>query len=139
MTIIVGFGNDLRGEDSFGIDVIKRLQNYDLPNTKLISTFQLTPELSLELKEATKLIFIDATFNKKDNYSLACKLEEYEYDHLSHHISIRTILMILERLYNIKPEYELYSMFTNNFNEILDEKNYEKSIEEIVQFLKTVN
>ncbi len=139
MTIIVGFGNDLRGEDSFGIDVIKRLQSYDLPNTKLISTFQLTPELSLELKEATKLIFIDATFNHKDNYSLACNLEEYKYDQLSHHISIRTILMILERLYNTKPEYELYSMFTNNLDEIIDEKNYEKSIKEVVQFIKTVN
>lgn len=139
MTIIVGFGNDLRGEDGFGIDVIKRLQNYNLPNTKLISTFQLTPELSLELKEATRLIFIDATYSDRNNYSLACNLKEYKHDQLSHHISIRTILMILERLYNTKPEYELYSMFTNSFNEIIDEKNYEKSIKEVVQFLKTVN
>ncbi|TLP38462.1 hydrogenase maturation protease [Arcobacter arenosus] len=139
MTIIVGFGNDLRGEDGFGIDVIKKLQNYDLPNTKLISTFQLTPELSLELKEATRLIFIDATFSNINNYSLACNLEEYKHDQLSHHISIRTILMILERLYNTKPEYELYSMFTNSFNEIIDEKNYEKAIKKVVEFIKTVN
>lgn len=139
MTIIIGFGNDLRGEDAFGIDVIKKLQSYDLPNTKLIQVFQLTPELSLQLKDATKLIFVDAAFKEKDNYILGCNLEEIKQNQLSHHISIRTILTILERLYDTKPEYELYSMFTDNFDEILNKNSYENSLNKVVEFIKTVN
>lgn len=135
MKIVVGFGNVLRGEDAFGVDVISKLQDCNLENTKLISTFQLTPELSLELKGATKLIFIDAAFDKDHNYALGCSLEDINQNQLSHHISIRTIIMILERLYNSKPEYELYSMFTNNFDEVIDKKKYEKSLKEVAQFI----
>ena len=136
MRIIVGFGNDLRGEDAFGVNVISELQKLNLENTKFISTFQLTPELSLELKEASKLIFIDAAYKIDGHYKLGCSLEEQKQNTLSHHISIRTILMILERLYNIKPEYEVYSMFTNNFDKIIDEKEYKNSIEKVVDFIQ---
>lgn len=136
MKIVVGFGNDLRGEDAFGVDVISKLQDYNLGNTKLISTFQLTPELSLELKDATKLIFIDAAFNQDYNYALGCSLEEIKQNQLSHHISIKTIIMILERLYDTKPEYELYSMFTNNFDEVIDKKRYKESLKKVVDFVK---
>ena len=42
MRVIIGYGNELRGEDAFGLDVIKELQKLSLKDTKLISVFQLT-------------------------------------------------------------------------------------------------
>lgn len=136
MTIIVGFGNNLRGEDGFGVDVILELQNYNLPNTKLISTFQLTPELCLRLKEASKIIFIDAAFDLNENYKLACGLENSTQNSLSHHISIKTIISMIKELYKKDIEYEVFSMLTSNFDEIEDEKRYKKSIKSVSSFIR---
>lgn len=134
MTIIIGFGNTLRGEDGFGVDVINELQNYSLINTKLISTFQLTPEISLELKEANKLIFVDASFSE-ESYKLACSLETLNTNKLSHHIKIVEIISILENLYNCKPYYEVFSMLTKNFDEIVDKNKYKKVVKEVASFI----
>ena len=137
MRIIVGFGNKLRGEDAFGVDTVFELEKLKLKDTKTISVFQLTPELSLKLKKAKKLIFIDAAFSTSNNYSLACSLEEQSENILSHHLSIETIIMILNELYNSKPEYEVFSMLTNNFNEIINNEEYTNSMKKVVEFIKS--
>ncbi|QKF83231.1 hydrogenase maturation protease [Halarcobacter ebronensis] len=135
MQIIVGFGNKLRGEDAFGVDVISKLQKLNLPGVKLISTFQLTPELSLELQEATQIIFIDAAYCEQEKYRLGCIIEERNKTLLSHHISIKTMMAILENLYDITPNFEVFSMLTNNFNEIKNKSEYEKCLNEVVNFI----
>ncbi|XOB61938.1 hypothetical protein ACMC56_15240 [Campylobacterota bacterium DY0563] len=135
MLIIVGFGNELRGEDAFGIDVLSSLQKFKLKNTKLISTFQLTPELSLELKEAKRIIFIDASYSEENQYKLACTLENNSSSSLSHHITIKTLMTMINTLYNKEPSYEVYSMLTNSFEEIKNKKDYERCIEETIKSL----
>ncbi|OHE19195.1 MAG: hypothetical protein A2525_01060, partial [Sulfurimonas sp. RIFOXYD12_FULL_36_11] len=110
MRVIVGYGNVLRGEDAFGVDVIKKLQKFYLKNTKLISAFQLTPEIVLELLEADEIIFIDACSNAKNHYTLACSLSEQSRFNFSHHISPKTIIAMLESLYDKHPNFFIYSM-----------------------------
>ncbi|WP_321312733.1 hypothetical protein [Halarcobacter sp.] len=139
MLIIVGFGNELRGEDAFGVDVIAKLQKLQLPNTKLISTFQLTPELSLELKDAKKIIFIDASYCIDNQYKLACALDNHSSNSLSHQISIKTLMYMIKELYSKNPTYEVFSMLTNSFNEIQNKKNYERCIKETIKSLQIVN
>ena len=108
MRVIVGYGNELRGEDAFGVDVIKKLQKFYLKNTKLISAFQLTPEIVLELLEADEIIFIDACNNEKNHYALACSLSEQSSFNLSHHISPKIIVSMLESLYKKRPNFFVY-------------------------------
>ncbi|WP_052502808.1 hydrogenase maturation protease [Halarcobacter anaerophilus] len=113
MQIIVGLGNELRGEDSFGIDVLKRLQKSNLTNTKFISTLQLTPELCLELKEAKNIIFIDAAYSLDESYTLSCSLKQKNFSNsISHHLSIEVLLTMLEKLYDKKIEFRIFSMQT---------------------------
>lgn len=140
MRIIVGYGNDLRGEDGFGVDVIKELQSHTLKDTKLIETYQLTPEICLELLDAKKLIFIDAAFSNTNHYKIACHLE-YTHDttNLSHHISPKVIISLLNNVYEIYPEYEIYSMFTNQFDVILDNKKYKDCLDKTISFLSRNN
>lgn len=135
MTIVIGFGNTLRGEDGFGVDVINELQNYNLDNKKLISTFQLTPELSLELKKANKLIFVDASFDEKEEYKLSCSVETLRTQKLSHHIKIIELISILENLYSCKANFEVFSMTTKNFDEIVDTKRYKNLVKEVATFI----
>lgn len=136
MRIIIGFGNDLRGEDAFGVDTISKLQKLELKNTKLISVFQLTPELSLEIQDASELIFIDAAASLDNHYKLACSFEQMKQNSLSHHISIKMILKILEELYMVKPKYQVFSMLTNNFDKIIEDKKYNMCIERVVKFIE---
>ena len=136
MRVIVGFGNDLRGEDGFGVDVVKELQKYPIQNTKLISTFQLTPELALELKEYDEIIFVDAAHSESNNYALACNIENKTNNTLSHHISIQMILSILNTLYKSFPQHQVFSMLTNSYDSILNQEKYNENISKTVKYIK---
>ena len=135
MRVIVGYGNELRGEDAFGIDVIKELEKFHLKNTKLISAFQLTPEIVLELLEADEIIFIDACNNEKNHYALACSLSVQSRFNLSHHISPKTIVYMLESLYEKHPNFFIYSMMTDSFSKITEFKKYEECVDAVVKEL----
>ncbi|EQB39897.1 hypothetical protein M947_04770 [Sulfurimonas hongkongensis] len=135
MRVIIGYGNELRGEDAFGVDTIKKLQKLCLKNTKLISMHQLTPEIVLELLEADEIIFIDACYNEKNHYALACSLTEQNTSNLSHHISPKTIIHMLKSLYANEPKFFIYSMMSKNFDEIEDIKRYNECVDSVAEKL----
>ncbi|MGB6327974.1 MAG: hydrogenase maturation protease [Halarcobacter sp.] len=144
MRVIIGFGNTLRGEDAFGVDVINQLQKYfkekASENTKLISVFQLTPELCLELLEAKEIIFIDALYSLDLKYTLACDIkQDIKGTNLSHHISPKIIISMLKDLYNCSFTYEIFSMTTCNFEEFeKNDKNkeYKNCVKKVANFIK---
>lgn len=137
MITIVGFGNELRGEDAFGVNVISELQKLKLQNLKLISCFQLTPELTLELKDSSKIIFIDAAYSVEEQYKLACNLQNNISNSLTHHISIDTLIYMLKQLYNKSPNFEIFSMLTSSFDKIRDEEKYLKCIKETIEAINS--
>ncbi|MEA3498752.1 MAG: hypothetical protein U9R16_06830 [Campylobacterota bacterium] len=128
MRVIVGYGNSLRGEDAFGVDCIKELEKCELKEIKLISTFQLTPEIVLELLEANEIIFIDACYSLENQYKLCCGISKQNNSNLTHHITPFNIITILNGAYKKYPKFYIYSMLTNSFDGILDIKLYNKSI-----------
>ncbi|MDD5401421.1 MAG: hypothetical protein PHQ93_09565 [Sulfurimonas sp.] len=135
MRIIIGYGNELRGEDAFGVDVIKELQKLSLKDTKLISVFQLTPEIVLEMLDADEIIFIDTCSNEKNHYKLACSLTQQNGLNLSHHIAPKTIIYMLESLYDKRPSFFIYSMMSSSFDEIMDLKKYRECVDIVVKHL----
>ena len=135
MTIIIGYGNKLRGEDSFGLEVIKKLKKEKLKNTQLLSLFQLTPELCLDLLDASEIIFIDAKFSNTEHYSLSSNIEIDNSINLSHHIAYRTIIDMLNTLYDRYPKYQVYSMCTNSFEKIGDIKTFYTVVDQVTSYL----
>jgi len=135
MRVIIGYGNKLRGEDGFGMDVIEVLQKRKLVDTKLISVMQLTPELTLELLAATHIIFVDTAFSQTDHYALACAMEIQNGAALSHHIAPQTIRMFLRLLYAKNPDFEIISMLSSNFEEIRNKHSYKHSLNAVVAYL----
>lgn len=135
MRAIIGYGNELRGEDAFGLDVIKEMQKLELKDTKLISASQLTPEITLELLDADEIIFIDASLDEQHHYALACSTREQNSMNLSHHISPKTIIYMLNSLYEKYPKFYIYSMMSNSFYEITDNEKYNNSIEAVINHI----
>ena len=143
MRVVVGYGNSLRGEDAFGVDVINQLQKSldikALKNTKLISTFQLTPELCLELLEAKKIIFVDALYSLELKYILACDIaQDIKGTNLSHSISPKIITSMLRDLYNCSFSYEIFSMTTCNFKHNINNNQselYKNCVKRVSDFI----
>ena len=133
--MIIGYGNTLRGEDAFGIDVIQKLESLNLRATKLITVFTLTPELVLELLHADEIIFIDACYDIEHSYTLACGIKQIN-SHLSHHIVPSMLIALLYDLYDREPQFFIYSMLTHNFDTINDIKLYESCISHLVKALE---
>jgi hydrogenase maturation protease len=61
-TLIVGYGNDLRGDDAAGRQVAARLLSLGLPGVEVRSLHQLVPELAAELGDR-RVIFVDAAMD----------------------------------------------------------------------------
>lgn len=138
MRAIIGYGNCLRGEDGFGVEVINELQNYELKDTKLIEMYQLTPELCLELLDVDEVIFIDAFFMKNDQYSLIVPVNSYTDSNISHHVSPFTIIEILNSVYQKEISFLIFSMATSSFEKVINKQLYKNRINQVVQYLSLV-
>lgn len=135
MRLIIGYGNPLRGEDGFGVDVIKELEECCPEATRLLQVHTLTPELVLEMQEVDEVVFVDAAYSDDDLYAIASPLLRFD-SMLSHHIQPDTLMEMLEKLYEKKPEYWVYSMLTNSFETINDKTKYEEAIKTLISHLR---
>jgi hydrogenase maturation protease len=58
--LVIGYGNDLRGDDAVGRVVADRVRAWGLPHVRIRSLHQLTPDLAQEVAAAGRVLFIDA-------------------------------------------------------------------------------
>jgi len=58
MDVVIGIGNELRGDDGIGPRVVEQLPEH--PNLKRLIAHQLTPELSETIQMADRVLFVDA-------------------------------------------------------------------------------
>jgi hydrogenase maturation protease len=59
-TLVIGYGNTLRGDDGVGSLVAEQVATWNLPNVRSLSVHQLTPELAVDIAQVEKVFFIDA-------------------------------------------------------------------------------
>lgn len=58
--LVIGYGNDLRGDDAAGLHAAERVAAWALPRVEVHTLHQLTPELADPLAKADRAIFLDA-------------------------------------------------------------------------------
>ena len=61
--LLIGFGNDLLGDDAAGPRVAAEVEGWKLPELSVQIRHQLTPELSEGISEARAVIFVDASLD----------------------------------------------------------------------------
>lgn len=58
--LVIGYGNELRGDDGVGPHVARRVARWGRPGVRGVAVHQLTPELAADLSAVQRAIFVDA-------------------------------------------------------------------------------
>lgn len=64
--LVIGYGNDLRGDDAAGRRVAHAVAARHLPGVRVLSVVQLTPELAADLADCRLAVFVDASLTHRD-------------------------------------------------------------------------
>lgn len=115
--LIIGYGNPLRSDDGVGYYAACMLAESDWMGAavEVVACHQLTPELSLALSRAGRIIFIDARATGETS-SADCIFHETVQPDLSaspsltHHVTPATLLTWAELLYGAHPTGEIFSV-----------------------------
>ena len=59
-TLVIGYGNTLRGDDGVGPRVAEQLEAWRREQMRSLSVHQLTPELAAEIAQVEEVWFVDA-------------------------------------------------------------------------------
>jgi hydrogenase maturation protease len=120
-SLVIGYGNELRGDDGAGFIVAERLAADPPPSRRPIdylSRRQLTPELALDVSRADRLVLVDATIDlpagQVDAHRLAAAGPAGAAAPSSHHMSPQVLLALAEELYGATPEAWLVTIGAAN-------------------------
>ena len=94
--VLVGIGNDLRGDDGIGVLFVK---DFKSPKVDKVITNFLDLDIAEKIKNYEIVIFVDASVKEK----YFCLREIQESDNLSslsHHLSIENVFHFTKKFYN---------------------------------------
>jgi hydrogenase maturation protease len=118
-TLIIGYGNPLRGDDGVGwrvANLLAELLNDE--SAKIVAVHQLTPELAEPIGEAKLVIFIDAACDGEPG-SWKCERlapDTIPSNALAHYFSPAGLLAYAEAIYQAKPKALVLSIAAAAFD-----------------------
>src|SRR4051812_37540023 len=100
--IVIGFGNPLRSDDSFGWKATEELQSIvTARNVEFIECQQLAPEFAEKISKASLAIFIDADSNGVAGAVHCYPIQPLPRDEagaITHHLDPVTLVTLAEKL-----------------------------------------
>lgn len=105
-TLVIGYGNTLRGDDGLGYRVAETVETWDLPDVETYPCHQLTPELAAVMAEADRVIFVDATPPQNPHSPIVVERlipGAYTPFFPGHHSSPTALLTLTQTLYGCQP------------------------------------
>ena len=103
-TLFIGYGNSLRGDDGLGLYVVQRIAEQNWPDVETLSAHQLTPELSQQIANAERVVFVDAAMEGDEPFRIACIEPHPESACDSHLGDPRALLSLAKSLYGKSPQ-----------------------------------
>lgn len=105
-TLVIGYGNTLRGDDGVGYRLAESVADWGLGAVRALACHQLTPELAADLASVNRVIFADAS--QPQNPVSPLRLERLEGSlnrtgPLGHHSQPGQILTLSRQLYSYQP------------------------------------
>ncbi len=106
-TLIIGYGNMLRGDDAVGYRAAYQLEQLfgDDPDVKVIATQQLTPEMADDVAGSNFVLFLDAATGEEPG-TLRCTrvAPQPGPGGFTHQLTPSSLLSAAEQLYGDVPE-----------------------------------
>jgi hydrogenase maturation protease len=106
-TLIIGYGNALRGDDAIGLHAAYQLESQfrDDPDVEVIACHQLTPELADDISDCELVIFLDASCHGQAG-TVRCNAISLENGPgaFSHQLDPASLIAAAEQLYGEAPK-----------------------------------
>jgi hydrogenase maturation protease len=116
MTLVIGYGNELRRDDGVGPCIARAVADWGLPDVCALAVHQLTPELAEALAGAREVFFVDAAAGA----DVAVQVHPVPPDAgslpLGHISSAAELLALAEALYGRRPRAWLVSVPARDFD-----------------------
>ncbi|OHC64682.1 MAG: hypothetical protein A2040_03290 [Rhodocyclales bacterium GWA2_65_19] len=101
--LIIGIGNPSRGDDALGSLCIERLQARQLPDTELLTDFQLQIEYVLDLLGREEVIFVDAAASGAEPYVFGPLAAQTDHSVTTHAVSPSALLATGQQINGCLP------------------------------------
>lgn len=111
--LIIGYGNELRGDDAAGYRLALRLTDDPrLSGVRVLVRRQLTPELALDISQAEQVILLDASTEVPAGDVAVRELRPRKdaSPAWSHHLRPEALIGLAEQLYGASPPVHLVSV-----------------------------
>ena len=113
--LVIGFGNPLRSDDSFGIQTVERLKaSVEAEEVEFVECQQLTPELAEPVSRADLVLFVDADMDgvagSIHSRRVLPEVRRRSSDALVHHLDPQALLGLSETLYQHAPHAMLMTV-----------------------------
>lgn len=96
--LIIGIGNEARGDDALGILLLRRLAALELPGCECLETYQLQIEHALDLADRRHVLFLDAGHHTPPPYSHYSIQPQPGTTPYSHALAPEALLAVCQRL-----------------------------------------
>ena len=106
-TLIIGYGNLLRGDDAVGCRAAYALEQlfHDDPEVEVIASQQLTPEMAEDIARRDFVLFLDAATGEKPGTLRQTRVSAWPGPTgFTHQLSPSSLLSAAEQLYGDAPE-----------------------------------
>jgi hydrogenase maturation protease len=143
--MVIGYGNELRGDDGIGNKIANAIESWQLSTVKSLAVHQLTPEIAANLANTNLAIFVDACINSEPlDIQITALLPDTNNAINGHIGDPRSLLALTQSLYGHCPSAWLVTVPGFNF-EISDrisplaEKGMAIALVKIIQLLNQCN
>jgi hydrogenase maturation protease len=103
-TLVICYGNPLRGDDGFAWHVAQKLTKANLEQLEVVMVHQLLPELAESIAQAQGVVFVDASLEIPAGQISLQKLKPVvPLEIFSHHLEPAKLLGVAQMLYGRVP------------------------------------
>jgi hydrogenase maturation protease len=114
--LVIGWGNDLRGDDGAGVCAARAVADAHLPGVSVLQAHQLTPDLAEDIAGAGCVVFVDAYAAAADAPLRVEHISSAPKDHaIGHHGDPSLLLQLVIDLYGTVPDAWLIGIPAFNF------------------------
>jgi hydrogenase maturation protease len=138
-TLVLGYGNPGRTDDGLGPAAAEAIEAFELPGVRTSANYQLTIEDASDAARCDTVIFIDASKNGEEPFSVTLvRPTALASCFVSHLVSPEYILLLCERVYGRTPNAWLIGIrgYDFDFREGLTQRA-EENLAHAIAYIRT--